>query len=456
MTERNEPATTESVELAAGLRRSMAPLAVLLATALALAAPVVFLAFGLYELRHQASTTAHRVSRVIEREVRQDHRLWRYNVPKLLGHLRAYEAHPEVAAVAVVDADGRLVESVGPASAETLADLGGLWAVSPIVADGQPLGQVWVAMVTGRVFRDALIVLGLFAALGLVLGWLTYQLPVRAASRAEGMIGGLVGRLRASRAELAEMNEALERRVEERSAELTAAYAELQSKEARLRKIAEQAIKLQERERRAIARELHDAVGQALTAVRINLQLIEGARDGGAQARTVVSKTVALVDEALEEVRRAVALLGPAILDEITLTEAVTRQCVDFGERTDIAVQAAIQPQDDALSPAVESTCYRAVQEGLTNVARHARAAQVTVTLERRDGSLVLEIEDDGQGMDGATAASAGHGLAGIRERATMLGGQVEVDSRPGRGTVLRVSLPIAAAETESHDPAAV
>jgi signal transduction histidine kinase len=237
--------------------------------------------------------------------------------------------------------------------------------------------------------------------------------------------------------------------VAERSEQLSKAYEDLKAQQAHLRQVSGQAIMLQERERRAIARELHDAVGQALTAVRINLQLIgpEGAKRQDA-ARIAV-ETVTLVDEALEEVRRAVSSLGPAIVDEIGLEAAVERQCADFADRTGIEVETKIELPAGKLPPAVESTCYRVVQEGLTNVVKHASAQGVTVRLQMAADEVLLQIGDDGQGMAPEAEGETGRGLAGIRERILLLGGDVQVDSSLGQGTTLRVRLPVRAAGTK-------
>jgi len=439
------------------LKARVAPLAVLLAATVALSAPLVLLTFGLHGLRQEADTIARDVASLIEREAVEDRLLWKYNVPKLVRHLRAYRGHPDVARIEVVDAAGARIATGASAAAEDQDRLAELWASAAIGGDDRAVGQVWVAIRTARAYREALLALVLFALVGGGLGWLSYSLPMRSVARAEAMIGGLLGSLQSSQQELSEVNESLERRVAERSAQLRQAYAELQGNEANLRRVSTEAVLLQERERRAIARELHDAVGQALTAVRINLQLLEEGGDQRGELGRLARQSAKLVDEALEEVRRAVSFLGPAILDEIGLEAAVRRHCSDLAERTGIDVEVEVDIADASLPPAVESTCYRVVQEALNNVVKHASAKRARVFLAACAERVSLEIDDDGRGMDPAAGLGAGRGLAGMGERIYLWGGEVSLDSGRAQGMVLRASLPLRAAsgDARSDEPVA-
>ena len=228
---------------------------------------------------------------------------------------------------------------------------------------------------------------------------------------------------------LSNRGEDLEREVRARSSELSAAYAELQRKEARLRDLSSRTAALEEDERRAIARELHDSAGQALTAIRIHLQLL-GESVEGPSMRELVAQTVAMTDETLEEIRRAVRMLGPAILDEIGLAQALERYCDDFAERSRTEVTRSIDTGASALSAAVESACYRIAQEALTNVAKHAAARHVSVRASIEAGALVLEVRDDGRGFS-PSEPSNGRGLTGMRERTELLGGMFPAAPRP-------------------------
>ncbi|MBI4699831.1 MAG: sensor histidine kinase [Deltaproteobacteria bacterium] len=436
MTEQESETERPPLALARRLAASMLPLAVLLFATIGLGGPAAFLAFRLRDARNEVTALAERVAALVEREAGEDELLWKYNVPKLLGGLRAHREDPHVAAIEIVDAEGQRLDTGVSTERPRAARDDRLWAAAAIGGGDRRIGEVWVAVHTRHVYRAARPVLVLFALAGAALAWLIYTLPLRSAARAERVIGALLTRLQASRQELASLNESLERRVAARSAELAAACGEL-------RRLSAEAIMLQERERRAIARELHDTVGQALTAVRINLQLIAEQGQDRAEAGRVAARSVALVDEALEDVRRAVSFLGPAILDEIGLAAAVERQCLDFAERTGATVERTIQADGPALSPAVESTCYRVVQEALTNVTKHAAATRVSVSLRTLPDAVRLEIRDDGRGFDAEARVGAGRGLGGIRERVALLGGEVQVDAGPGRGTALRVRLPL-------------
>jgi signal transduction histidine kinase len=280
------------------------------------------------------------------------------------------------------------------------------------------------------------------------LGGLLYGLPMRAMGRAEGNFRELVGRLRESQAALGKLNETLEQQVEERSAELRDALAELQRKEQNLREISARAIGMQEAERRAIARELHDSAGQALTAVRIHVQLIgdllAGREGEDAKTTTMARRTLAMVDDTVEEIRRAVNQLGPAVLDDVGLEAAITRAADDLSEATGVDVQCHYTVEQ-ALDASVETTVYRLVQESLTNVARHAEASEVTIDVHADAESLEVSIRDDGKGFDPEAVGPRRRGLVGMRERVALLGGEVSITSAVGKGTQVQVALPLTA-----------
>ncbi len=436
-----------SIALERYLGSRLLPLAILVAAALSLGAPLAFLEIRLRELAAHADTTARAVAERLRREAAEHPTLWRYDTLRLVPHLRAHEHGPDVERIEVTGRDG---QPLGLGAGEDLARLRGLdllWGSAPIVVDDEALGEVWVAVSASRARRDALLLLGPFSLLGVALGVLLYGIPLRAARRAERRIEGLVAELDRSTRALADRGEDLEREIAARSTELRAANADLQAQQARLRDLSMRSVALAEEERRAIARDLHDSAGQSLTAIRIHLQLV-GERAGGVDGvMPLVEQALGMTDATLEEIRRAVRTLGPAILDEIGLGEALARYCDDFAERTRIHVEHHGCAVPRPLSAAVESACYRIAQEALTNVARHAAASHVEVRLAVEAASLSLEIVDDGRGFTpGAprpAGAAGGHGLVGMRERAELLGGTLDVASTPGEGTRVRVEIPL-------------
>lgn len=200
----------------------------------------------------------------------------------------------------------------------------------------------------------------------------------------------------------------------------------------------------QERERRAIARELHDEVGQVLTTVKVELGLACRAME----ARGVPSKALAEAQEittgAIQTVRDISQLLHPSTLDDLGLVAAIEALVRGIERRHVIAVTFKARALDGRLDRDVETAIYRIVQEALTNVSRHSRATTCRVELTRVRDTLVIEVSDNGAGFDAdAPQPRRGLGLIGIRERVAELGGRLDLSSTPGAGTHLHVELPL-------------
>jgi PAS domain S-box-containing protein len=209
-------------------------------------------------------------------------------------------------------------------------------------------------------------------------------------------------------------------------------------------------LKAQEAERRRIARELHDQIGQVLTALKLNTHAIQGARDGR-EAGPLIADNLKMLDEALEQVRDLSVDLRPLLLDDLGLVTAlrwyVERQASRTGVRAEFTTDSL--DSDVRFTSELETACFRIAQEALTNVARHAHAKLVTVRLSRNSDYLTLLIEDDGVGFDiealqGQAQASATLGLRGMQERAQAVGGRIKIDSATDKGTQVFVELPIA------------
>lgn len=213
-----------------------------------------------------------------------------------------------------------------------------------------------------------------------------------------------------------------------------------------LKSLSSRLVRVQEDERRALARELHDEVGQALSAVKAELGVaqrhIEAQRGAGAG---VLDDARAIADRALQVVRDLSHLLRPTVLDDIGLAAALESLVRDFRRHHDIKAELTLDATDSRLAPSVETAVFRIVQEALTNIARHAEAASCRVSLRQDGGTLRVTVEDNGKGFTSDPARNdGGHGLGlvGIRERVAEFGGSVHLDTAPGRGTRLMVSLP--------------
>jgi signal transduction histidine kinase len=201
-----------------------------------------------------------------------------------------------------------------------------------------------------------------------------------------------------------------------------------------------------ESERAHIARELHDVVGQALTAVRLSLLSLDGPGGGARAGTSGITSSLAAVDDAIRQVRTASFDLRPSVLDDLGLGPALRALGRQVASRSGLAVSCRVTLGDARLAPEVETTCYRVAQEAITNVVRHAGAGRVAirVALRRRTRTLVLEVRDDGAGFDPSLCTAANSiGLRGMAQRSAIVGGAVEVRSGPGHGTTVIARFPL-------------
>jgi signal transduction histidine kinase len=209
-----------------------------------------------------------------------------------------------------------------------------------------------------------------------------------------------------------------------------------------LRELSASVVEAREEERRRIARELHDELGQRLTALKIDLATL--ARQARLPADdTRVASMQAMLDDTLASVRRIASDLRPLMLDDLGLNAAIEWLARDASRRMGIPVHTRLPLEEPAVNQRVATALYRMVQEALTNVARHSQAQSVEVALQRQDRQLVLTVADDGVGLPEQALQRAGSfGLMGLRERAHGLGGTIDVGVRRGGGTKLTVRLP--------------
>jgi two-component system sensor histidine kinase UhpB len=201
----------------------------------------------------------------------------------------------------------------------------------------------------------------------------------------------------------------------------------------------------QEVERRRLARELHDGTGQALTSILLGLSAVEHA-ESLEGARRAVAPLRQLVVETLQDVRSLAVELRPKALDDFGLGPALRRLGESVRETNGLDVQVEARLGASRLPADVETAVYRIVQEALSNILRHAAAERVSIVATRRERSVSLVIEDDGQGFD-IGAPAEGMGLVGMRERVNLLDGELGLESTVGEGTTIVVDLPLVGTE---------
>lgn len=199
-----------------------------------------------------------------------------------------------------------------------------------------------------------------------------------------------------------------------------------------------------EEERRRIARDLHDHAGQLMTALIIQVaQLVAQAETTGNPLLEPLRQLHGLAQQALDDLRKLVYELRPAILDDLGLAAAIRWYVETYVRAAGIEAEVEVQGLEERLSAEVETVAFRIVQEALTNVLRHARARRVQVRLLRRDETLFALVRDDGVGFDPEEVGRRTFGIAGMRERAELVGGSVQILSAPGAGTTVLARLPL-------------
>jgi signal transduction histidine kinase len=250
-----------------------------------------------------------------------------------------------------------------------------------------------------------------------------------------------------------EAQDDLEERVRERTAELQELTGRLLEEvkargkaEKEVKELLRRVISTQETERRHLARELHDHLGQQLVALRLNLETIKGHAWGQGQLRGEVERLEAVVRQLDSDVDYLAWGLRPAALDRLGLAAAVEQLVREWSGHARVPAEFHTGGLDGVeLPPEVGINLYRVAQEALNNVQKHAAAGNVSVMLQRLDGHALLIVEDDGKGFESDAAADGGGGmgLVNMRERASLLGGMLEIETSPGAGTTLYVRVPV-------------
>jgi len=264
---------------------------------------------------------------------------------------------------------------------------------------------------------------------------------------------------RAADEELREANAALDLKLKKRTGQVGRANTRLRAviqecRQARgkledsleqLRSLGAHAQVLSEDERKMISRQVHDELGQSLTAIKMDLAWVDkhlGPEDEAIRPR--VRSSLSLVDETVRAVRRIAAELRPVVLDDLGLAAAIEWQVEEFQRRSGITFEVRLPPEDFPLDAARATSIFRIFQEVLRNVVQHAKATQVQVRLMNPAGAIVLEVRDNGKGIrDEQISNSHSLGLLGMRERIKMLGGQFAIHGQEGKGTTVVVQIPL-------------
>jgi PAS domain S-box-containing protein len=220
--------------------------------------------------------------------------------------------------------------------------------------------------------------------------------------------------------------------------------AQVRAGREQLQMLSRRMLDVQENERRAIARELHDDIGQDLTAVKINLQAVQRLAE---TALPYVEESVAIVERALQQVRNLSLELRPSMLDDLGLVPALRWYIGRTAQRAGFQAEFSSHLGDARLPPEIETTCFRITQAALTNTVKHARADRVLIRLGIREGEVYLTIRDNGIGFDVDAARrraieGGSLGILSMEERVLLAGGRIEIESAPGHGAEVRVSFP--------------
>ena len=398
--------------------RRMAPLALAAGMVVALLPPGLFYAQGLQRLLLESELVATEVaSDLSELAVRQPG-LWRYNGRKIVDIADTTDLRGQSVAIDITDCTGNSIytTSQGPGT-------GSVSSAVTVLALGSRVGEVRAWVSVGELVQTSVGVGLVSGAVGLLLAVLLHVVPTRVVRRQSIQIQEVTAGLREARKDLHAANRDLQSRVDS---------AVLQ-----VRELSGRVLDIQERERERIARDVHDGVGQWLTALRID---VTNARTAGMIPDATAAELGDAIEHASLELRHVIQDLLPLDLQE-GLSVALEVLLDRFERRTGILVSASIDrgvvPPDD-----VAAAMLRVAQEALTNVQRHASATEVSVRLDERERQWRLQIWDDGSGFD-PEQGSGGSGLRNMRDRMQLFGGDLMVQSSPDGGTMICASVAV-------------
>jgi signal transduction histidine kinase len=353
--------------------------------------------------------------------------------------------------------------------------------INPVLGDLGPFLSVYAAVTLAAVYLGAGPA-SLTALIGLIgsTHWFLSQDHFSLESRSDlaysagflivsGIIILLAERNRKALLQLEAARHTLEQKVNERTSELQTALANLhaeikvraEAEEAR-RKISARMLNIQDEERRRIARELHDSIGQTLAALKMTISALSNTNPAAAQSNSAVAKrwdeVNSLLDEAIRETRTISHLLHPPMLDELGFAASASWYVTGFARRSGIEVKLELPDEPPRFTESTDLTLFRVLQESLTNILRHSGSKKAEVRLELSGQELVLCVRDYGKGISPdkvqkftTSGTDVGVGLSGMRERVRDLGGTLELQS-PGVGTTVKVTLPLVTAASKAPD----
>ncbi|MEJ5247311.1 HAMP domain-containing sensor histidine kinase [Caldilinea sp.] len=321
-----------------------------------------------------------------------------------------------------------------------------LWANIAIVALGAVAGTIiTVWHVTAFPDQEHYPLIALFAGAGVVISVLVNQWVLRKALEPLDRLQTAVEAIRSgSRNVRVELGDNSDERFDRLAEAFNQMLEQIEHDSQRLRQLSHQILQAQEEERRRLAHELHDEAAQSLTSLLVHIRLLERAQNP-AEAQRHIQELRELTARALEDVRRVALDLRPKILDDLGLAAALEWRVDELNKAHGLQASITIEGMERRLPREMELVFYRIAQEALSNVCRHAQAKKVAVSLHSDGRRCILEVVDDGVGFDASRLDGRkgdGLGLIGMRERIAMIGGSLEIASRPGAGTRIKAQAP--------------
>jgi signal transduction histidine kinase len=309
---------------------------------------------------------------------------------------------------------------------------------------------------SNRILFRNMMGMGIIAVATLIAAWIGVEKvivkPVNAMVKAtkEFAAGNLSARAAMSGGldelnQLASAFDQMAEKLEQRQAERDRAESEIRDSREQLRNLSAHLQSVREDERTRMAREIHDELGQSLTALKMDVSwLNRHLPEVGAGFNSKLSSMEEVIDRTIQTVQKLSGELRPGILDDLGLAAAIEWQAEEFENRTGIQCEVALSHEESILTRDQSTTMFRIFQETLTNVIRHAQATKVEVRLNEQKGSIVLEVSDNGRGITEAEISDPkAFGLIGMRERVDFIGGEITIGGSPGKGTRIRVILPL-------------